>query len=253
MAEETVKLEVTYDPQLPTKRLPVVSISPKRTLIYSIPKGGKTTIVAGLDDCLLVDLEEGSEAVEAMRVQAKNVNELRAICNKIQITGTKYKYLAVDTVTALEAMCIPLAGRIYKATPQGKNFDTSKNVLHLADGAGYTYLREAFEMMLKMLQESCERLILLGHVKDKYLAKAGAEVISKDIDLTGKLKNITCANADAIGYLYRKGKDTVLTFITTDDVICGARPAHLRNQEFVVATEQPDKSIKVDWSKIFID
>ena len=27
---------------------------------------------------------------------------------------------------------------------------------------------------------------------------------SKDLDLTGKIKQITCANADAIGYIFRE-------------------------------------------------
>jgi hypothetical protein len=239
--------------QLPTGKAPVIATSPLRTLIYSPPKAGKTTLIAGLEDCLLLDLEKGSGFVSSMRYQCSSTNEIYAFTQAVKASGKKYKYLAVDTVTALESMCIALARTIYINTPQGKNFK-GENVLHLPDGGGYIFLRNAMEMMLGYLQESCERLILLGHLKDKFLgAKAGVDVSAKDIDLTGKIKNIACANADAIGYLYRKGKDTMLSFKTTDEVLCGARPAHLKNKELVMATEQEDGSIKTYWEKVFID
>jgi hypothetical protein len=238
---------------LPIGRIAAVSKSPSRMLIYSSPKAGKTTLVAGLDDCLLLDLEKGSGFVEAMRYKCENTTDIYNFTQAVKARGVKYKYLAVDTVTALEAMCIPLAKTIYLNTPQGKNYK-GDNVLHLPDGGGYIFLRNAMEMMLGMLQDSCERLILLGHLKDKFLgAKAGIDVNAKDLDLTGKIKNIACANADAIGYLYRKGQDTILSFKTSDEILCGARPAHLKNKDLVMATEQPDGSIKTFWEKIFID
>lgn len=237
---------------LPREISPAKFISPKRLLIYSPPKAGKSTITAALKDNLMLDLEEGTDFLSAMRYQCTNIDQVFEFAEAVKTSGQKYKYLTVDTVTALEAMCIPLAKRIYTNTPQGKNFK-GENVLHLPDGGGYIFLRHAMEMMLDMLQNSCERLILLGHLKDKFLGKAGVEVSAKDIDLTGKIKNIACANADAIGYLYRKGKDTILSFKTAEDIICGARPKHLNNQEFTVATEQPDGTLRISWNAIYID
>lgn len=256
---EEVKLampeEKAVTPQiiLPTAKAPVLSQSPNRTLIYSPPKAGKTTAVAGLENNLLLDLEAGSGFVSAMRYNCKDTTDIYNFCEAVKKSGKKYKYLTVDTVTALEGMCIPLAKQIYINTPQGKNFK-GENVLHLPDGAGYIFLRNAMELMLNMLQDSCERLILLGHLKDKFLGnKAGVDVSAKDIDLTGKIKNIACANADAIGYLYRKGKQTILSFKTGDEVLCGARPAHLRNKDFVIAEELENGTIITHWDQIFID
>jgi len=85
------------------------------------------------------------------------------------------------------------------------------------------------------------------------LEKNGSEFSSLDLDLTGKLKRISCSNSDAIGYLYRKGKTNILSFKTSDEIACGARPEHLRNQEFVVSEVTEDNKINVDWSKIYID
>lgn len=85
------------------------------------------------------------------------------------------------------------------------------------------------------------------------LEKNGVEVNSIELDLTGKIKRIHSSKADAIGYLYRKGKQNILSFKTTDDIACGARCAHLRDQEFVVSELKEDGTISVDWSKIYID
>ena len=75
--------------------------------------------------------------------------------------------------------------------------------------------------------------------------------MSANIDLTGKIKSLICANADAIGYMYRKGSKTILSFKTNDDVICGARPEHLSNAEIVI-TEMIDGVVKTTWDKVFI-
>ncbi len=76
--------------------------------------------------------------------------------------------------------------------------------------------------------------------------------MSANIDLTGKIKSLICANADAIGYMYRKGNKTILSFKTNDDVTCGARPEHLRNEEIVI-TEMIDGELKTSWEKVFIN
>ena len=53
------------------------------------------------------------------------------------------------------------------------------------------------------------------------------------VDLTLGVDLTVPSNSDAIGYIYRKGKKNILSFLTTDEIACGARPEHLRNQEFV--------------------
>jgi hypothetical protein len=85
------------------------------------------------------------------------------------------------------------------------------------------------------------------------LEKNGSEFSSLDLDLTGKLKRITTSNSDAIGYLYRKGNKNIVSFKTSDEVACGARQEHLRNQEIVLSELNEDNTIKTNWDKIYID
>jgi hypothetical protein len=84
------------------------------------------------------------------------------------------------------------------------------------------------------------------------LEKNGTDVNVLELDLTGKIKRTTASHADAIGYLVRKGNTNILSFKTSDEVGCGARPEHLRNQEIVVS-ELTEKGFTTYWDKIYID
>ncbi len=50
--------------------------------------------------------------------------------------------------------------------------------------------------------------------------------------------------------MYRKGNKTILSFKTNEEVTCGARPDHLRNEE-VVITEVNDGVVTTSWDKVF--
>lgn len=243
---------------LPTKKIKPVSTSPKNLVIFSKPKVGKTTLFSALPDCLILDLEEGSGYVEALKIAAKDVTEIKEIGKAIKDAGYPYKYVAVDTITALEEICIPFAEELYSQTPMGKNwFSEGKgkygSILNLPNGAGYPWLREAFTTIIEYIKKWAPRVILAGHVKDVLLEKNGSEFTAMDLDLTGKMKRIIMQHSDAIGYLYRKGDTNVLTFKTKDDVSCGARPDHLKNREFVISEVKENGQVEVNWSEIFID
>ena len=116
--------------------------------------------------------------------------------------GKPYKYIAIDTITQLEVWCEDEAKKMYQATPMGKNFDQDNkglSVLTLPQGAGYLYLRKAFMKWFFVCPKLADHVIFVGHLKDKYLTKNGKEVKANDLSLSGKLREITCANADAIG------------------------------------------------------
>lgn len=236
---------------LPTSRRETVIKSPKRTVIYSPPKVGKTSLVAGLDNCLILDIEDGSDFVQAMVLKVDSYNTLHQICEKIKAAGKPYKYIAIDSGTELETICLSLALALYNQTPMGASY--KGHILSLPNGAGYLYLRQAFEMMLDKVSAVCDRLIILCHLKDKIINKADKEVSAKDIDLTGKIKQIICKDADAIGYLYREGNKCMISFETSDEITCGARPAHLRNRTFPISEMMADGTLRTYWDMIYID
>lgn len=243
--------------KLPTSKVAATSKSPKNLVIFSKPKAGKTTVLSQLDNCLILDLESGSDYVDALKVKATSLDEIKAIGKAVKDAGNPYDYVAIDTITALEDMCIPYAEELYTRTPMGKGWPTEGkakygSILNLPNGAGYPYLRDAFVKVIDYIKTWAPRTILVGHVKDTLLEKNGSSFNSLDLALTGKLKLITTSNSDAIGYLFRRGNKNILSFKTTDEISCGARPEHLRNQEIEIS-ELVDNKVVVNWDKIFID
>jgi hypothetical protein len=234
---------------LPTKKVKADRVNPKRLIVYSKPKTGKTTAFAGLDDNLIIDLENGADYVEALKVKVSSLQELLDTGKAIKAAGNPYKYITIDTVTALEDMIMPLAIKLYRQTPMGKNYD-GDNVTTLPNGAGYLYIRQAFFQVLDFIDTLAPHIILSGHIKDKQVDDKGEMVLSANIDLTGKIKSLICANADAIGYMYRKGNETIISFKTNEEVTCGARPEHLRNEEIVVS-EMKNGEIITHWDKVY--
>lgn len=87
----------------------------------------KSTLAASIENNLIIDLENGYQALEAMVVQARSVKDFgdiaTAIREEIKETGKKpYKYITIDNATRLEDMCLSYALQLYKASPQGKNY-----------------------------------------------------------------------------------------------------------------------------------
>jgi hypothetical protein len=234
---------------LPTKKVKADRVNPKRLIIYSKPKTGKTSAFAGLDGNLIIDLENGADYVEAIKVKANNLQELKEIGKAIKEANYPYKYVTIDTVTALEDMVMPLAINLYKQTPMGKNY-SGDSILTLPNGAGYLYVRQAFFQVLDFIDTLAPQIILSGHIKDKQVDDKGEMVMSANIDLTGKIKSLICANADAIGYMFRKGEQTILSFKTNEEVTCGARPEHLRNEEIVIS-EMVNGELITHWEKVY--
>lgn len=243
---------------IPTKVIKATVQNPKNLIIFSKPKMGKTTLLSKLDNCLILDLENGSDYVDALKMKASSVKEIVEIGKAIKQAGHPYKYVAVDTITALEEMCIPYAEELYSKSSMGKNWFNDNGgkvqygtILNLPNGAGYPWLKQAFQKIIDYISTWADHIILVGHVKDVLLEKAGADFTSADLDLTGKIKRITASNSDAIGFLTRKGPQMILSFKSSDEVSCGARPEHLRAKEIIISDEVNGKT-EYFWDRVFI-
>jgi hypothetical protein len=246
---------------LPLEKSPALAKSPKTLVIISRPKVGKTEAVALLDNTCIIDLQGGTSYTSALRIdiieearKAKTTpfNMLVAVLKQIA-KERPYKRIAIDTITDLEDIVLPHAKTLYKATPMGVNFEGA-SVLELAKGAGYLYLRQAFEQVTKLVQSCADEVIYLGHVKDTVLEKDGKEISAKEIDLTGKIKSMLSANVDGIALMYRgENNQNILSFITSDTVICGTRAKHLSNREIVITELQEDGTLLGHWDKVYID
>lgn len=225
-------------------------------IIFGKPKAGKTTLASKLDNNLIVDLEGGSEFLEALAVQARSVKDLGEIANaireEIKSTGKKpYKYITLDNASRLEEICLSYAATLYRQTPMGKNYQ-GNDVRTLPNGSGYMYLQQAVRKVIDMFRDLCDNFILIGHLKDKMINKEGEELSEMSLDLVGKLANIICGEADAVGYVYRKKNETHISFEGGDNSVREARAPHLRGKNIVIAESDDNNNIKVYWDKIYL-
>ena len=190
-----------------------------------------------------------------MAVQARSVNELGEIAQAIRAKNTEvghnfYKHITIDNATRLEEICLPYAAILYRQTPMGKNWKGT-DVRLLPNGSGYMYIRQAVRKIIDMFKDLCNEFILVGHVKDVQIEQNGEELSEMALDLVGKLSSIICGEADAVGYVYRKGNETHISFKGGDGTIKEARAPHLRGQDIIIATGNEDGTITTYWNKIY--
>lgn len=257
---------------LPTKKSPPERIDPAVLIIYGAKKVGKTKLLSELPGCLILDGEKGTEEIEALKLKFSSIYELNEIVSELRKEGQKrvdenkaaraagkpepypgdkvfpYRYLALDTIDAVEAMTIPYETKRYKKTTKGMEFK-GEDIMELDYGLGHYFLREGVKRVVLDLAAVCKTLIIISHLEEKVKDKGGMNAVSQEISLSGKLAGIICAMASAIGYITRKpsNKEGVIdpitiSFKTTEGITMGARTKHLYGKTFLF-----------DWAKIFTE
>lgn len=239
---------------LPTSKSTKITDDPKNLILYSSPKSGKTSNLAQLPHCLLVDMEDGAKYYEAFVAKASSVKDLYNIAKALKEEEHNFKFVALDTVTALEDIACELACKRYKETPMGKNFEGSGgDILKLAQGAGYLYLRQAMQEIIGWFEKTGLNIILVGHVKDKMISENNGDLTQRAIDLSGKISNILAAKSDAIGFLTRSTEENkvYLNFGTSESVISSARPEHLNGKTILLSEKDENGNLKTYWENVY--
>ena len=192
---------------------------------------------------------------------------------------------AIGSGAAVRACATPLSsgrssqrrpGTVTDADHGGREkYGKTASVLSLPDGGGYHWLREAYSDYINFIYSLADHIILVGHIKDKFLVdtvktergseqreRSGGLVASGELDLTGKIKAITCARADAIGYIYKKtemdGTKEIstrrITFKTKGgELLACSRIDRLNGNDICISRRNEDGSIETYWKEIFIN
>lgn len=209
-----------------------VSQNPKTMLLYGAPKVGKTTALSQLEDCLIIDTENGANMVDGYIETVSNREELISLLQEAK-EGHEYKYAAIDTIDKI-------ADWAEKAICEQENVTA---IADLAFGKGFGMVREKVLNTVNILKEIFPHVIIIGHRKwAKAVVDSKAIVEPESLDLTGKLKNMLMADCDAIGYVYRNEENgkLMVTFQANEALEAGSRSPHLRG-----------KDVELKWNNIY--
>lgn len=119
--------------ELPTERRPVQQYNPRLMVLFGKPKSGKSTIMAAIDDNLIVDLEDGYRSLSVMCVQARNYNDFIEIRDALRKkmgspdNPPAYKFITIDNASRLEEMALSRAAQLYRNTPMGSSWGLLKD------------------------------------------------------------------------------------------------------------------------------
>lgn len=208
---------------LPTERTPASRKSPRLLTLFGQSKVGKTTTLATLDNCLIIDTEMGTDMVDAMKVQANSLQDVMATLKALRESETQYDYIAVDTIDNIVNWM-----EDFVCQSEGV-----KTIGDLEFGKGYAIVRDNVMKILSQLKPLAKKgVILIGHRKKTLIAnETDIKVNTSSLDLSGKLKNFIMADSDAIGYVFRNAEGELkVSFIADDETEAGARCPHLRGQ-----------------------
>jgi hypothetical protein len=197
-------------------------------------------------------MENGSTYVDALKIKINSLKQLKEVCKAIKDAGNPYKFITIDTVTAVEEMAKPLAISLYQASPMfSEKYAEVTDPQALPNGSGWAFWRAAIEKIIDMVAKCTDNLIICGHVKDSALQE-GASGVLKELDLAGKTKRVLSAKSDAIGFVHRdENSNLCIQFGTDGEVLTGARPSHLANKDIIVAERQEDGSFISRWDRIY--
>ena len=88
--------------ELPKTKVKSNLQDPKYLIIFGKPKIGKSTALAALPNNLIIDLESGYKYIDAMKVEAKSVSDLKEIAMKLtEMHEQTYMWDASDKIAPI--------------------------------------------------------------------------------------------------------------------------------------------------------
>lgn len=258
---------------LPTSKH-VAETNVNSLILFGKEKCGKTTILSQLENCLIIDTENGSTKVEALSIimpdelgPVSKMKYLKEIALKLKDEKgiPIYDYVALDTLTEVNDWAEWSGTFRYMNSAQGKSFNRVKDkngvpikggaflpadnddylsVHTLADGNGYRWSRQEVLDIFYMFKGTAKKCVIyICHIEDKFVGnKDTTEIlIPKQLALTGKLREILPRKVDATGYVYNQKGVIKVNFTGDEDKLGGCRVSHLTGYNGVL-----------EWNKIFI-
>ena len=182
---------------------------PLRMLVYGVPKIGKSTLVSGAPEPLIVDADHKAQSLDCARVQPETWEQVRDTIQALTHEQHAYKTVGLDTLNSLERLLVEYVCRT--------NHVTTIEKVGGGYGKGWTEAGEEWGRLLADLErlQRARRVnvIALAHAKvDTFRDPRGTEYQRWTLDLSkqtasawkGWVEDILFATRDV---RTRSGKD----------------------------------------------
>jgi hypothetical protein len=255
------------------------SVSPHVFMFYAQPKIGKSAICAGLTtqfmpgESIVINTQPGGyRFLEAVRVDAFNPKDFNAAVDEVK-NDERIKLVIFDHLSSLDEWSEIVGTLEFMHKPQGKKWNARnphnpsegkyrptdrewQSVHEMAEGFGYRYSREVMSNWLAEFISLGKRVVLVGHVKDKYIsaAREGEMIATTELDLTGKVKYMFSKKVDSIAKLVAEGNKRYFSFEARNEhEVLGGHAKHLKGKILISEYDEEQDKVITHWDKIFID
>lgn len=177
---------------LPTKRTSgKLDVSEIRMLIYGPPKIGKTTLISGFPNALILATEKGYKARQVFKVDIKNWDGFKVAVKEVVKGKHEFKTICIDTTDILWKLCV-------------EHVCNDMGIDHMSDeewGKGYDAVATEFERELNKLFMSEYGLILVSHTKIQDLNQKFGKLSKVTTTLSNQARRIIIPKVDIIGLM----------------------------------------------------
>lgn len=251
--------------------------NPSRLLIMAHKGTGKTTIMEGLPNSVLIDLEDRSSHISGMiaNLKRKEVMEKKPLIDlyiqsiaelrEMKRKGVVIDYIVLETLSSFEKIVRQQATRDFlsstlvgqKMTEKGKTI--TDVTAEMPNGAGWAFFFNAYQKLIDALNGVADKAVIYtAHIRQKSIVKDGEEILGEDIDFPGKAGIDLMKNCQACGILKLDKDDhykRILDFSHEGKhMLTKASSSHLHNKKILISESKDNgKTIITHWNQVFPD
>jgi hypothetical protein len=188
--------------ELPAKKTEVIrDFTQMNTLIYGLPKIGKTTFAStinGGEGLLFLATEQGHKNLSVYKVDITRWEDFLEVGQLLVKGGHAFKTLVVDTVDLAWRMC-----QIHVCKKYGIDHQSD-----LAYGKGSDIIKSNWLGFWNRINQLGFPLVFISHAREREIKTKNQSITYMDCTLPSTASAIVCGMVDFIFYVYSKEDGT---------------------------------------------